>query len=237
MNSRVLMVVAVAASQIAAAPASDPKALRIVAECKAAMGGPALDRPDAFRETGTMIRDGKTGAYETFGDLRSLRSSSSQTFDGKTRRAGFDGQASWQVGPDGAVKDATDEPTLRGERLGTYLTLSGYLYPMRFPATFRYIGRRDASGRVYDVVSATPEKADSVQLWIDAKTHRVAHLEATSDGQSIVGDVTEYRQVAGTWVGFALRVVQGGHEVRLRLSGFSYIPRDEALFRGPATAK
>jgi hypothetical protein len=40
-----------------------------MAECKAAMGGPALDRPDAFRETGTMIRDSKAGTYETFGDL------------------------------------------------------------------------------------------------------------------------------------------------------------------------
>jgi hypothetical protein len=235
MNSRVLMVVMIATTQIAAAPASDPKALRILAECQAATGGPALDRPDAFRETGTMTRDGKAGSYETFGDLRSLRSSSSQTFDGKTRRAGFDGQASWRVGADGAVNVAADDQTLRGERLGTYLTLSGYLYPKRFPATFRYIGRRVASGRAYDVVSATPEQADSVQLWIDAKTHRLAHLEASSDGQSIVGDVSDYRLVAGTWVGFALRIVQGGHEVRLRLSSFSYIPRKEALFRGPAT--
>jgi hypothetical protein len=109
------------------------------------------------------------------------------------------------------------------------------LYPNRFPATFRYIGRRVACGRTYDVVSATPEQADSVQLWIDEKTHRVAHLEANSDGQSIVGDVADYRLVAGTWVGFDLRVVQGGHEVRLRLSGFTYIPREEALFRRPAT--
>lgn len=237
MNSRALMIVAVAAAQIGAAPPSDPTALRIMAECKAATGGPALDRPEAFHETGTIIRDGKVGTYETFGDLRSLRSSSSQTFDGKTRRAGFDGQVSWQVGPDGAAKVSTDDPTLRGERFGTYLTLSGYLYPKRFPATFRYVGRRTASGRVYDVVSVTPEKADSVQLWVDARTHRVAHLEANSGGQSIVGDVTDYRRVAGTWVGYALRVVQGGHEVRLRLSSFKYVPRDEALFHRPATGR
>ena len=235
MNIRVLMIVAVASAQIGAAPASDPKALRIMAACKAATGGPALDRPDAFRETGTMIRDGKAGTYETFGDLGSLRSSSAQTFDGKTRRAGFDGRASWQVGPDGVANVATDEPTLRGERLGTYLTLSGYLYPRRFPATFHYIGRRATAGRVYDVVSVTPEKADSVQLWIDARTHRVAHLEADAGGRSIVGDVTDYRLVSGTWVGFALRIVQGGHEVRLRLSSFAYVHRDETLFRAPAT--
>ena len=234
MNNRVLMMVAVAAAQIAAAPASDPKALRIMAECKAATGGPALDRPEAFHETGTITRDGKIGTYETFGDLGSLRSSSSQTFDGKTRRAGFDGRASWQVGPDGAVRVATDEPTLRSERLGTYLTLSGYLYPKRFPATFRYVGRRTASGRAYDIVSATPENADSVALWIDAKTHRVGHMEARTGGESVVGDVTDYRRVAGSWVGYALRVVQGGHEVRLRLAGFKYVPRDETLLRRPA---
>jgi len=44
--------------------ASDPAALKLMAACKTASGGAALDSPLAFHETGTILRDGKTGTYE-----------------------------------------------------------------------------------------------------------------------------------------------------------------------------
>jgi hypothetical protein len=221
------------AAAAVAAGGSDPRALELMAQLKAATGGPALDRPQAFHERGVMTRDGHEGTYETFGDLVGFRTSSANTFAGRVRRGGFDGRASWSVGPDGTVKVATDEPTLKGERLGTYLTLSGYLYPDRFPASFRYLGHRDADGRGFEVVAATPEGGQTAELWLDGQTHRLARVKIADGEGAMDGEVGDWRQVDGTWVGYSLTIRQGGHEMRLQLTEFGYVPREETLFEAP----
>jgi len=230
------MALALIAGAAQAAPASDPQALRLMQQCKAATGGSALDLPEAFRETGAIDHGGRVDPYETFGDLHSLRYASQHSMDGKQLRAGFDGVTVWNVGLDGQVLIARDAPTLRGERLGTWMTLSGYLYPDRFPASYQYIGRRRLRGRPYDVVLATPADADPVQLWLDPTTHRVAHIDAATKDGRIVGDISDYRLVSGTWVGFAIDVLQAGQLTHLRIGSFSYIPLSQAQLAPPAGA-
>ena len=225
------MLIALCASPAAAA--SDPIALDVIAAARAATGGAALDKPQMFRERGVITRDGKTGTYETYGDLTALRSQGTRTFDGQTVGGGFDGQVAWRLMPDGSVQTVTDAAALRGERLGTWLTLSGYLYPDRFPAEFRYLGRRTHEGHSYEVVAATPADADSVDLWFDAETHRLGHIEATAGGSTVVGDVGDYRLVDGIWIGFSLNMIDDGHAVRLKLESFAYAPRDESQLAMP----
>jgi hypothetical protein len=215
---------ALAAALPAHAGMSDSRALRLLRECKAATGGAALDRPEAFRETGTISTDGQASPYVTFGDLHALRSESQRTVGGQPHRGGFDGTSSWQVNAAGQVERQTGAPAVRGDRLGAWLTVSGYVYPERFPTTYRYLGRRRSAAGLYDVVEATPAGADSVQLWLDARTHRLAHVEATSEGVTMSGDLTDYREVGGTWVAFGLDLTQAGHKVSLRLASFTYIP-------------
>src|SRR5271154_30263 len=133
-RAAVLIAMIVAAGEAAAAP-SDPEALRLIQLCKAASGGDALDLPEAFRETGTLAQDnGPPTPYETFGDLHALRTASKHTADGRSLSGGFDGRVPWRIDPHGQLATASDPPTLRGERLGAWLTLSGYLYPERFAA-------------------------------------------------------------------------------------------------------
>jgi hypothetical protein len=222
-----------AAAALAAAPASDAHAMELMAQLKAATGGAALDRPRAFRERGTMTRDGRQGSYETFGDLMGMRSSSSQSFGGASMRGGYDGHVSWHVGPDGAGKAVNDEAVLKGERLGTYMTVSGYLYPERFPASFSDLGRKQADGKSFDVVMVTPRDASSAELWLDAGTHRLARVKM-ADGPAVAeGEVGDWREVDGTWIGYALTIREAGHEVRLQLTDFQYVPAEEALFTSP----
>jgi hypothetical protein len=217
----------------ALATGSDARALELMAELKAATGGAALDRPQAFRERGVMVRDGREGTYETFGDLVGMRSTSAQSFGEMSMRGGFDGHSAWHAGPDGKVQASTEEATLKGERLGTYLTVSGYLYPERFPASFHYVGHRDVDGRGYELVAVTPQMAETAELWLDAKSHRLARMKTTDGGVAVEGEVGDWREVDGTWVGHALTIRQGGHEVRLKLTEFRYVPREEARFEAP----
>jgi hypothetical protein len=233
----VIAFAAAGATAAAAAVPSDPEALRLMQLCRVASGGNALDLPEAFRETGTIAQDnGPPGPYETFGDLHALRSASRRTVDGKVRSAGFDGSLPWYADGDGGTATATAPPILRGERLGTWLTLSGYLHPDRFPASFRYLGRRQLRGRSYDIVLATPTDADSAQLWLDRATHRLAHIDSSTEGDRIVGDASDYRLVSGTWVAFALDINQAGHLTHLRIGTFTYIPLSQAHLTPPAGA-
>lgn len=222
-----------AAAALAAGPVSDPHALELMAQLKAATGGAALDRPAAFRERGTMTRDGHEGTYETFGDLMGMRSASSQSFGPMSMRAGYDGHVAWKVGPDGTVKASSDEATLKDERIGTYMTVSGYLYPERFPASFRDLGPKEVDGRSFDVVAATPAGAGTAELWLDAHTHRLARVRIADGPAMAEGEVGDWREVDGTWIGYALTIREAGHEVKLKLSDFQYVPADEAMFAAP----
>ena len=178
------IVLAIAAAT-ADAQARPDKAMMLIQELKAASGGAALDRPDGFHESGTVTRDGKAGVYEYWGDLRMLRSTGSHTIAGKTSIGGFDGKQAWSVDPNGKVLIDATPKGVRGARLGTYISIGGFYYPDRFPASFAYKGRHRHGGAVYDVVSVTPKDADSAELWLDAKTHRL-YVPSLQAGQFAV---------------------------------------------------
>ena len=72
-------------------PDAEQEGARLMALMKVASGGAALDGPAGFHETGTALRDGMPATYETWGDLRSLKSASKQSIGGMTMSSGFDG--------------------------------------------------------------------------------------------------------------------------------------------------
>jgi hypothetical protein len=149
MTRLIAMGVALALSLMFAADgahAGGDKAAWLMKQLKAASGGAALDQPDGFHESGTLVRDGKAGVYEYWGDLRSLRSAGTHTVAGATGMGGFDGKAAWSVDPSGKVFIDASPKAVRGARLGAYVSIGGYYYPDRFPAAFTYQGRRRHAG-------------------------------------------------------------------------------------------
>jgi hypothetical protein len=227
-------IVAIAVSGVdAASQNGSDKAAELIRELKAASGGAALDRPEGFHESGTLTRDGKPGVYEYWGDLRALRSVGSHTIEGKTGLGGFDGKQAWSVDPAGKVLIDASPKGVSAARLGTYVSIGGYFYPDRFPATFVYHGRRRHGGALYDVVTVTPKDGDSADLWLDAKTHRLARLSAEAGGVKVSGDILRYQVVDGTWIGFALSQTEGQHQMTQQLAKYVYGPVDGAKFSPP----
>ncbi|HEX3916710.1 MAG TPA: hypothetical protein VHW60_05180 [Caulobacteraceae bacterium] len=224
---------ALAAALPAHAEASDAQALRLMHECKAATGGAALDQPEAFRETGTITQDGQSSTYVTYVDLHALRSETERMVGSRPLRGGFDRTSSWRVSAAGQVQRQTGAAAVRGDLLGAWLTVSGYLYLERFPTTYRYLGRRSAAAGLYDLVEASPANADSIQLWLDARTHRLAHVDAISEGEHLTGDLGDYREIAGTWVAYSLDITQADQKISLRLASLTYIPLADAPIAPP----
>lgn len=227
-----LITVACLASAQAAPGASDSVALKLMAECKAATGGMALDRPAAFHETGTIVRDGKSGTYEMYADLHALRTAGIHTIEGKIGGGGYDGTRAWHFGPDGKVVIITDPAQLAQEKFGAYLTIGGYFYPDRFAATFKYLGRKKAGSRSYDVVAVTPEGSLTGNLWLDTHSHRI--MRVTIDFASMTGEILRYRVVDGTWIGFRNRQSEGPHKMIQTLATLQYVPLDPERFSPPS---
>jgi hypothetical protein len=224
----------VIAANCAAAPSATEQGAHLIAQLKAASGGAALDTPTGFHEVGAGTRDGANMTYETWGDLKSLKSASTRVVDGHIIAGGFDGQAAWMAGPDGKVHIDTSPDGVASARLGTYLTIGGYFYPDRFPARFEYSGRKKADGKSFDVVTATPEGATPVDLWLDRSTHRLQRVSGTDGKTAFAGVVGRYQVVDGAWIGFGLTVTEGAHKTVLNLTSFAFEPVPAERFAPPA---
>jgi hypothetical protein len=207
---------------------------RLMAQLKAASGGAALDAPAGFHETGTFVRDGVSGKYETWGDLRALRSTAVHTIDKSTFTSGFDGQRAWSVGPDGVVRMDTSPEGVAGARLGTYITIFAFFYPDRFPARFEYRGRKEADGAAYDVVTAAPADTPPVDLWLETRTHRLQRITGAVGTATFTAVVKRYQIVDGAWVPFSLTQTEGEHRLALELESLVYEPIPPERFAPPA---
>ena len=222
----VLIMAASASGLAASSPAED--GARLMAQMKVAMGGPALDAPAGFHETGTGTRDGAAMSYETWGDLKSLRSASTHSLGGHSMSGGFDGKVAWSTDPQGVTRIDNSADGLASARLGTYLTIGAYFYPDRFPARFEYRGKKQADGKPFDVVSVTPEGSVPLDLWLDPATHRLQRISGTDGKVTFDGVVQRYQVVDGAWIGFSLVETEGPHRTVLNLASYVFgdIPQE-----------
>ena len=229
-----IALLALAAAVVGAASGGygpDPRADTLMAQYRAASGGPALDRHVAFHETGTIVRDGHAGTYEMYGDLHTLRTAGVHTIDGKYGAGGFDGVTAWRIGPDGKVTHSTDPAELRGARTDAYITLSAFNWPDRFPARFAYVGSKTYKARAFEVVRVTPDGGDPVDLWLGAKTHRLERMTAEG-AEPAYADVLENRTIDGVVIGFKNVQVEKDHTMLQTLATFDFVPLEPARLAG-----
>ncbi|MGH6950090.1 MAG: hypothetical protein ACREH4_04415, partial [Vitreimonas sp.] len=224
------LVAAILLSASCAPQQRDPleEGARLMGELRMASGGAALDAPQGFHETGTVVANGETSTYETWGDFYSLRWSGTRTAGGVTRASGFDGRAAWTAGADGVVQTDTSPEALANARLGAYLTNAAYLYPDRFPARFEYKGRQESDGVAYDVVTVTPADSVPIDFWLDVETHRLARLSGMDGDTPFLGIVQRYKEIDGVLVMFASRQRAGDMEMLHSLTLYEFIAVPEA---------
>jgi hypothetical protein len=218
----------------ATAPKPERQGVHLMAQMKAASGGARLDAVTTFHENGTRVRDGSVnGTYEAWGDFTKMRFTNVETFAGVTSTGGFDGQANWSLGPDGKARIDTRPERLPGARLGAYLTIQGYFWPDRFPATFTYQGRREVDGKSYDVVTVTPDQSLPVDLWLDPVTHRLQRLSGGNGKTSFTGVINSYQMIDGIWVMSTGVQTQGTHTETQNVGTYRFEPVPEARFAPP----
>ncbi len=215
-----LLLVLVAASCSSLAEA-DQKGAGIIAAAKTATGGNAWDAIHIYHDTGRLLlRSGEAGQYEFWTDLQSLKTRNRSVGKFGPHFTIFDGQAAYQsTNPNFEPRRELDVKTMRA---GAYLGCFGFFFPNRFEAEFRFDGTRTDHGVSYDVVRVYPKGMDSIDVWVDRRSHRIFRLV---HGQNHT-DLSDYRQVGTVTVPF----IAGDDDYTLQADSIVFEPAGSTSF-------
>jgi hypothetical protein len=183
---------------------------QVLSRAFAASGGAGWYLLRGWRETGRQGGGPGAVAYESWIDpLRyGLRT--------ETREAtglaihGFNGQADWRVGPDGAMTAVNDHPTLAKARTEAFFAVNGFFFRGRFDARGDYVGVRRLGKRAYEVVRVQPWGGEPRELWFDQKSRLLARIVDRTGRRAASLQVTDYRKVGPVLIPFRLTPEPGG---------------------------
>lgn len=226
--SLILALLFAANATVASAQAWPPKAQQVISRAFAASGGQGWYLLRGWRETGR-----RGGApYESWLDpvRYGLRNETREAAG--LRLWGFNGQAVWQVAPDGAITAVNDHPSLAAARTEAYFAGGLYLFPGRFGAKGDYLGVRRLDGRAYDVLRVTPWNGQPRELWFDQRNRLLARIVDRSGAKPSAVRVADYRRVGPVLVPFALIAEPGSGPSPLARQRESVVfaPADRDLF-------
>lgn len=220
---------------ISAAEARAPqtKAERIVAAAKLATGGAAWDTPEGCTEHGTH-QDGAV-TYQTRFSLRHYGMRIESERGGATRSMGFNGTAQWQTGPDGTINVRSDQASVAEAIVTNYLSINGFFFPDRFPASFTYLRAARENGRRFDVVEMTPSGGRALEVWFDRKSHLIARVVDPRGTPPVTVEASDYRRIDGLSAAYQLNVIGPDGTVVDRgvVTSFSCGSIDPAVFDPP----
>lgn len=173
---------------------------RVLARAFAATGGSGWYVLRGWHETG---RKGAV-AYETWIDpLRYGLRTETREAQG-LRIHGFNGQAEWEVAPDGAITAVNDHATLTKARTEAFFAASCFLFRGRFDARGDYVGTRVLGGRSFEVVRVQPWGGERRELWFDQKSGLLTRIVDRTGPRTTAVRVSDYRKVGPVLIPFSL---------------------------------
>lgn len=196
-----MMGAAVAAMLVAGAAQADDAA-GLLSKFKAATGGARWDAVKTMQASGTLKAGGLSGEITVTQDLASGRSSDSYQLGPVAGADGYDGAHAWERDPGGEVAVLDAPPAVRRARSQAWLDARGYWYPERIKATYGKVETREADGRRYRVIEATPENGDAVALWFAEDTGLLARTVQRRGSDTVTTMLDDYRDVDGVRLPF-----------------------------------
>jgi hypothetical protein len=212
-------------------PAS--KAEAIIAASKRATGGTAWDKPQGCFEEGTHA-DGAI-VYRTRFSLLDygMRIDSERGLN--TRSRGFNGKVRWQAAGSAKVDVRSDPDSVRESIVTNYLSINGFFFPDRFPATIKYLRAAREADRRFDVIEITPEGGRSLEIWFDSRTHLIQRVVDNHGTPPVRVEAGDYRRVGGLTIAYKLDVFgpDGALADRGAVTSFRCGPIDSTIFDPP----
>ena len=209
----------------------------LLAHAKQAAGGEAVDH---IRATHTRLKiklGGIEGAAEFWEDVRTGSFRSELQLGPASEAEGFDGTTSWSLDSAKQPLKSEGDDAVKGNADDAYRRTMAYWYPERWQGVIETLGQRDEPGRKFDVLRITPKGGRPFELWLDANTFLIDRTIEKAETETHTTLYSDYREVQGAKVAFAVRVTNGQtrYDQSLTVESFTINPAiDAARFAMPA---
>ena len=185
-----------------------PTAEAVLAAAKRASGGNAWDKLPGLQLKG----EGGGARFTMWFDLHDYGQRMELEKDGKPMEQGYNGQSSWTTVA-GKTTLEKDPRNLALARNGAYFGSTGYFFPTRFKAAFKYLRLEHEGAASFDVIEVTPEGGIPVELWFDRKTRLLDRYMDRAGPQVIKIAQLDYRWAAGVRIPFRARITDPSGKV------------------------
>jgi outer membrane lipoprotein-sorting protein len=220
----------------AASPASAQTVDALVAKNLAAKGGlEKLHAIQTVKQTSTLDMQGMKASIVVYGKRPNLLRQEI-TLGDKTIVNAFDGTTPWMINP----LAGTDQPVvITGPQADMIRDQSGFDGPLvdykEKGSTVEVVGHETADGRAYDHLKITTKDGQVRDVYLDGTTGLEARLVTKSPAGTFEQDLSDYREVDGVTVPFAIRtLVNGVEQSRITVQSVAFnVDLDDAMFAVP----
>jgi hypothetical protein len=173
---------------------------RVLSRAFTASGGSGWYLLRGWRETGR--RDGV--AYESWIDPLRYGLRTEVREPAGLAVHGFNGQADWRVGADGAITAVNDHASLAEARTEAFFAGNCFFFRGRFDARGDYLGVRRLGSRAYEVVRIQPWGGEPRELWFDQRSGLLGRIVDRTGRRAATLAVGDYRKVGPVLIAFRL---------------------------------
>lgn len=193
------------------------EAADLLARAKEASGGAAWDGVRTITTQAKVAVGGLSGSFTGWDDLPTGRFGESWKIGPIPGGEGFDGANAWTVEASGQVIRSEKGESYQSAMQRAYLTARAYWYPERRKGSTEALGARTENGRSFVGWKATALGGRPIELWFDAQTFLLDHTVDQVSAETRRTIFSDYREVDGLKVPFALRVTNGQEKYDTRV--------------------
>jgi hypothetical protein len=190
-----------------AARADDPTPDELLTQARVAQGGAAWDALGALRLTGKLENGGLTGTYESLTDARTGRFRDRFELGPMRGANGWDGTAAWSQDSSGFSRTEAAETPRRTAVNEAYRRSQSWWRPDHGGAEVKALGERRDGDATFQVLELTPAGGRPFELWI--RDGLFARIVEQQDGRTYTTFQSDWREVGGAKVPFAVRTTNG----------------------------
>lgn len=184
-------------------------ASNVLARARTASGGDVWDHDGAIRFTGTDHVKGFDANWQETVDLVSGRFHDSTNFGIFATNLVWDGRTLWQQGRSGGVHPINSAFALRNNVTNGWIAARGYLKPDALGARLQMGIEKSEGGRSYAIVKATPVRGETIELWFDKRTNRLARTVQFLPTSVRTVRYDDYKAVRGRLLPFRVTIDDG----------------------------
>ncbi|HEY4138219.1 MAG TPA: aspartyl protease family protein [Casimicrobiaceae bacterium] len=214
-----------------------PSGTAVLGQARAAAGGPHWDALGGLHAEGRIELSRLPGSWSRDEDLSNGRFAVRSDVGVFRVAEGFDGRTRWRQDRSGGIHPLNGTFSKQATATDAWLTKRGWLRPDADGAAVGHASARVENGRGFVVVDIVPRGGQSVQLWFDAKSHRLDRTVRTMPISTLTVRYGDYRPVAGLQLPFRIesRDSSTSDVETVRVERWTSIKRvDDGAFTAPA---